>query len=162
MALPPNFSFIWEDRVAGSGYPGSGGSLAAALTALRDWGITSVLSLTEQSLDHAILREFEFDYLSLPVEDFTAPASQQVDQAMNFINKHVKDGHGVLVHCRAGMGRTGTILACFLVSRGWEPSEAIADVRRKRPGSLEVYPQEFVVYQYAKRLQADTRQPSDE
>lgn len=161
MALPPNFSFIWEDLVAGSGYPGSGGGLGATLTTLSEHGISAIMSLTEEPLDQALLCEFEFDYLHLPVEDFTAPTFAQVTQAMDFLDKHANQGRGALVHCRAGMGRTGTILACFLVSRGLDPAEAIALIRRKRPGSLEVYPQEYVVYQYARYLRGESRQAEE-
>lgn len=161
MALPSNFSYIWENLVAGAGHPGRGGQLASTLTSLREHGITSVLSLTEEPLDFALIREFDFDYLHLPIEDFTAPTLAQVEEAMEFLNRQVNEGHGAVVHCRAGMGRTGTLLACFLVSRGMAAPEAITLVRRKRPGSLEVYPQEFVVYQYAKRLHGDPEQNKD-
>lgn len=155
MALPSNFSFIWENLVAGSGHPGSGERLVNALTTLRENAITSILSLSEEPLERALLQEFEFDYLHLPIEDFTAPTPEQVAAAMAFLEAQVEHKHGALVHCRAGMGRTGTILACFLVAKGWNPDEAIATVRRKRPGSLEVYAQEKIVYDYARRLRGE-------
>lgn len=156
MTLPPNFSFIWERQVAGSGHPGGGGRLADTLTTLREYDITGILSLSEVPLEKALLREFDFHYLHLPIEDFTAPSPQQVEEAMAFINGQVERGQGALVHCHAGMGRTGTILACFLVSRGWQPQDAIATVRQKRPGSLEVDEQEILVYEYARRLRGET------
>lgn len=155
MALPPNFSFIWESLLAGSGHPGQGGRLASALTTLRENEITSILSLSEDPLEKALLEEFDFQYLHLPLEDFTAPTLAQVETAMRFLNEQVDRGHGALVHCRAGIGRTGTILACFLVSRGWKAAEAIDAVRRKRPGSLEVLEQEEIVYEYARSLRED-------
>lgn len=153
MALPSNFSFIWEHLLAGSGHPGQGGRLASALTTLRDNEITAILSLSEEPLEKALLQEFEFQYLHLPIDDFTAPTPAQIDAAMRFLGEQVDAGHGALVHCRAGIGRTGTILACFLVSRGWQPAEAIAALRRMRPGSLEVLQQEEAVFEYARRRQ---------
>lgn len=152
MVLPPNFSFIWENLVAGSGYPGRGGLLGETLKGLREQGVLAILSLTEEPLEVAQLRELEFDYLHLPIEDFTAPTPEQITEAVDFLNRQVNEGHGALVHCRAGMGRTGTMLACFLVSRGLAPAEAISQVRRKRPGSLEVYEQEYAVHEYARSL----------
>jgi atypical dual specificity phosphatase len=156
MGLPPNFSFIWKKLVAGSAFPGYGTALTATLAALRDKGIQGIVSLTEEPLDAAPLREFEMAYLHLPIQDFTAPTLQQIQQAMAFINGLVDQGSGVLLHCRAGIGRTGTLLACFLVSRGSDPDRAIQQVRRLRPGSLEVYSQEYCVYQYARTLDASS------
>lgn len=155
MSLPFNFSYVWQERLAGSGHPGCGGELIAALSALDEAGIKSILSLTEEPLDLPLLREFGFAYMHLPVEDFTAPTQQQVESAVKFIDAGLGRDEGVLVHCRAGIGRTGTILACYLVSRGLEPAAAIATVRRSRPGSCEVYTQEFAVHQYARRLRLE-------
>lgn len=152
MALPPNFSFVWEDLVAGSGHPGIGSRLVSALSSLRDNAITAILSLSEEPLERALLQEFDFVYLHLPIADFTAPTPDQVEEAMAFINEQTAQRRGVLVHCHAGMGRTGTLLACFLVSRGWSADNAIKTVRRKRPGSLEVESQERIVYEYARKL----------
>lgn len=151
MSLPYNFSFIWEDRVAGSGHPGTGEELEASLAALREEGVLAVLSLTEDPLEMGPIRRFEMDYMHLPVDDFTAPTQEQIDEAVQFIDEQLEHGRGALVHCRAGIGRTGTILACFLVSRGLSAPNAIRRVRRLRPGSVEVYAQEMAVHRYAQR-----------
>ncbi|HCA46062.1 MAG TPA: protein-tyrosine-phosphatase, partial [Armatimonadetes bacterium] len=49
------------------------------------------------------------------------------------------------VHCMAGLGRTGTMIACYLVSQGMPAEEAIAEVRRARPGSIQTEQQEQAV-----------------
>jgi hypothetical protein len=77
MALPPNFSFIWENLVAGSGHPGNGERLVNTLATLRENDVTAILSLSEEPLERALLQEFELDYLHLPIEDFTAPTPEQ-------------------------------------------------------------------------------------
>ena len=61
-------------------------------------------------------------------------------------------GRRVAVHCGGGLGRTGTLLACYLVSAGCAPDEAIRRVRAARPGSIETPEQEQAVRRYAQRL----------
>jgi ADP-ribosyl-[dinitrogen reductase] hydrolase len=46
-------------------------------------------------------------------------------------------GETIGLHCGAGLGRTGTVAALILIERGFTPSEAIAAVRRARPGAIE-------------------------
>jgi atypical dual specificity phosphatase len=59
----------------------------------------------------------------------------------------------VAVHCGGGLGRTGTLLACYLVSAEGLPADAaIARVRAARPGSVETEDQEQAVRRYAERL----------
>jgi protein-tyrosine phosphatase len=55
----------------------------------------------------------------------------------------------VLVHCAAGLGRTGTLAALLLVEGGLEPEAAIARVRQARPGTLETADQEAFVRRWA-------------
>jgi len=62
----------------------------------------------------------------------------------------------VLAHCRGGYGRTGTMLACYLVSRGWEAEKAMAEVRRRRPGSIAPRAQQACAVEYAGRLRRES------
>ena len=56
------------------------------------------------------------------------------------------------MHCGAGMGRTGTMLACYLVGKGYSFQDALAHVRQRRPGSVETLEQEGVIRDYAEYL----------
>ena len=61
----------------------------------------------------------------------------------------VLNPQGVCVHCRMGRGRTGVMLACYLIKYYCQhPSTAILNVRLKRPGSVETYGQEYAVTKF--------------
>ena len=60
-------------------------------------------------------------------------------------------GMGVAVHCGAGLGRTGVIVACYFVAKEMSAKNAVARVRRLRPGSIETEEQEEAVNEFARR-----------
>jgi protein-tyrosine phosphatase len=69
----------------------------------------------------------------------------QIQQTMPSLEKIWKDGHSIALHCAAGLGRTGTLAAQFLVAQGIEPDQAIARIRKIRPGSIETKEQEWAI-----------------
>jgi len=86
--------------------------------------------------------------LHSPVKDFHAPNLSQLEELVEWIDTKVSSGKPVLVHCHAGIGRTGTIIAAYLVKKGYDVSQAIREVRRKIPLALEVDSQVSVLYEY--------------
>jgi atypical dual specificity phosphatase len=60
---------------------------------------------------------------------------------------------GVAIHCAAGLGRTGVVVACFFIDKGLNAKNAIARVRRLRPGSIETEEQEEAVDEFYRRKQ---------
>lgn len=120
---------------------------------LRDHlGIKAIVSLTEVPLAPQYVTSHGFEYLHVPIIDFTAPTQDQIDEYVAFVSKMLVRDKPVLTHCCAGLGRTGTMLACYLVHLCRDPSEAIREVRRKRPGSVQVESQIASIYHYARRL----------
>ena len=84
--------------------------------------------------------------------DFTPPSPEQLECGVAAIEQAVASERKVAVHCGGGLGRTGTLLACYLVKGGLNPSEAIARVRAVRPGSVETPAQEAAVEDYSQRI----------
>ena len=123
------------------------------LETFKRHGIAAIVSLTPMPLDCDAVARAGFEYLHLPVPDFAAPKPVEVKRFVEFVRGIRDKGEGaVAVHCGSGLGRTGTMLACFLVSEGRSAAEAIADVRRLRPGSVETDEQEAAVGAWEKHL----------
>ena len=141
-----NFGWIPPGRMAGFGL--SGELTAANVRTLERAGVGALVSLTEEA---ARPLPPGLRYLHLPVPDMTVPSPRQIDRFLEFVDAAEEDGLAVAVHCRAGLGRTGTMLACYLVSRGRPAEEALEQVRRQRPGSVETAGQEEAVRACARR-----------
>jgi atypical dual specificity phosphatase len=142
--VAPNFSWVIEHKLAGVSYPRSEDAIAL----LRKLGVQALLNLSEEPLPLDLLSKYQLRGEHLPVADFTAPTLDQVERALIIIDGFLAQGLPVAVHCGAGLGRTGTILACYLVSQDHTAREAIELVRTKRPGSIETRAQEAVVKAY--------------
>lgn len=141
---PTNFSWV-ADGLAGSGRPMS----RAELDWARGQGVAAVVSMTEDPLPEAWTGGVR--YLHLPTPDLTPPSQEDIRRAVEFARARISEGSPVMIHCAAGRGRAGTILACYMVSHGGlQADEAIAELRRKRPGSIEVPEQQDAVRQWAR------------
>lgn len=145
-----NFSWVIDGKLAGHQAPSS----ERDLEWLKEQGVLALVRMTEEL--KAKVSSLQAEQLGLldchePVPDFTAPSLVQVRRMVSFIEESLGEGRPVGVSCGAGLGRTGTILACYLVSRGFEADAAIDEVRAKRPGSIETKAQEDVVKAYVKQ-----------
>src|SRR5262249_38523271 len=93
--------------------------------------------------------------LHVPVEDMAPPTLDQVKECISAIRRAHEQNMGVALHCYAGRGRTGTVLASYLVATGLSSDQAIARVRELRPGSIETEEQEDVVREFERTLSSD-------
>lgn len=146
-------TWLDDEGVAACRYPRD----ARSLRELADHGVTVLINLHERPHPDGVLARYGLTAVHLPVPDFTPPTFAQLEQGVLAMETAVASGHRVAVHCGAGLGRTGTLLACYLVKRGRQPDEAIAHLRALRPGSVETLRQEAAVLEFARRVARHTR-----
>ena len=140
--LPKNFSWLEQDKVAGSARPES----QEELEGLKKEGIKAIVSLTGTPLNPEVVSRFGFEYLHAHISG--APTIDLLDEIVRFIDLKNGESKAVLIHCGEGIGRTGTVLAAYLVYHGMAAEEAIKRVRQLRPGSIQNLEQENAVREY--------------
>lgn len=143
-----NFSWIIEGSLAGAQGPMN----PRDLMFFKRNDILAVLRMERRTISGEpwnLVDMFE------PVPDFTPPTLAQIQRMVSFIDAQMETWERpVVVTCAAGIGRTGTVLACYLVSTGYTPREAIQFVRDRRPGSIQTRQQEEAVHGYADFLKS--------
>jgi atypical dual specificity phosphatase len=143
---PQNFSWIEEPRLGALARPGA----LEELRWLREHGIEVLLSLTEEPPESEWIEGVGLLLFHVPMIDMEAPTQEQLERCMSAIRRAHEQDFGVAVHCGAGMGRTGVVLACYMVEQGMEAESAIDRVRHLRPGSVETEDQARAVKEYAR------------
>jgi atypical dual specificity phosphatase len=145
--LPRNFGWVEYRKVAGSAKP----ETREELEGLKEEGIRAIVSLTGTPLNPELIRQLGFDFLHSHLSG--PPGTEQLQQIVQFIEKENSNSKPVLVHCSEGKGRTGTVLAAYLVHHGVGADEAIRLIRERRPGSIQTPEQEHAIRESEKILQ---------
>ncbi|MBI1830811.1 MAG: dual specificity protein phosphatase family protein [Planctomycetes bacterium] len=148
MPAPDGFSWIDKPNLAAMAQP----SALEDYQWLRAHGIQFMICLTESPPHRAWINEAGLFSKHIPIEDMHPPTQAQIDVCVAAIDKAINNQLGVVIHCTAGMGRTGTMLACWLIHHEGLPArDAITRVRRLRPGSIETPEQADAVAEFARR-----------
>ncbi|MGC9395229.1 MAG: protein-tyrosine phosphatase family protein [Anaerolineae bacterium] len=144
----PHISRVQPDLYVGGQHRRRG------LAQMRALGITAVVNMREESDDAQ--RGLELDhYLWLPTTDDTSPTPEDLERGAEFVRHHIAEGHGVYIHCAAGVGRAPLMAAAYLVSTGMGAAQAWDAVRRVRPFIRPTPPQITALDAFAARYEND-------
>ncbi|MEM8994404.1 MAG: dual specificity protein phosphatase family protein [Acidobacteriota bacterium] len=148
--------WIRTGLLAGAPRPGLLDPLADDVDQLRRFGFEVVLNLTETPIDLGDDAD-DLEVVHFPIVDMGVPMPDAVEELCRDLWRRIDAGTPVLVHCKAGLGRTGTILACMLVYRGAAPEDATTEVRLVNSRFIQNQIQEHFVRRFADFLgKADT------
>lgn len=149
-----NFSWVEQNRIAGCRGPRSDKDLGF----LVSMGIQALVRLAheeETGICAADVESHGIEDCYEPVPDLTAPSQHQIDRLIAFVHNVIEHGKPVAVSCGAGYGRTGTVLACYLVAAGHSAKHAIQQLFAVRSCSREILTvpgQKEAVLEFARRL----------
>lgn len=113
-----------------------------------DLGIDFFFDLTqegEKDSYQAILKEestkanMKARYRRLPIQDFGIPTKEEMQTILDTIDSAIAENRKVYVHCRGGIGRTGTTIGCYLARHGYGGNRALAEVNRLFQNSNRSY-----------------------
>jgi len=135
---PRGFLWLLPGELAGTPRPGVFADEQTDIASLTRVGISTLISLTqrppiEPPYDEEALRAADIEQLVFPIEDMHAPSFELAKEICKRIDQRLNERKKVAVNCRAGLGRTGTILASYLIWKGVAPMEAFEDVRSINP-----------------------------
>lgn len=122
----------WRDRVDEHVILG-GAILPWDIDALRREGVGAVINRCAEFRDPLDrLRVAGIEHLDLPTLDRQAPCPEALAAGVRVIRSPAERGVTTYVHCASGAGRSATLVACYLVSKGMKPDEALRFLQEKR------------------------------
>jgi hypothetical protein len=133
----PDSYWVEEGSLLAGEYPGAPdeGAARAKLAAVLAAGVDTFLDLTEPG--EYGLRRYEAylagpDYRRFAIPDLGCPTKAAMEEILNAIDDALAGGRTVYVHCYGGVGRTGTVVGCWLVRHGMSPAAALALIAERR------------------------------
>ncbi len=148
----------WYDRITPDVWLGAL-PFPRDVSRLAELGINSVVNTCEEYAGpQSRYCELGIEQLRIPTVDFTHPHLSAVDQAVDFMQTRIAGGGKVYVHCKAGRGRSATVVACWLIAtQGLDRRQAQALLTQRRPHVNRHLEERPVVIEFERRLRQRNR-----
>lgn len=157
---PRGFLWLKRGQLAGTPLPGVYFDMEYDLKALCRCGVTTLINLTETSLDESRLKPFGIKSIWEAVPDMEAPSIEQGIRLCQCIDELLANKKVIAIHCRAGLGRTGTILATHLIWEGNSALDALETVRSIEPRWVQSQAQVDFLEAFATNVARNRVEPS--
>lgn len=154
-SVSPRLDVCWvmKNLLGGSPKPGLLNPLQKDVDTLVDEGVDVLVTLTEKPLETAIFERAGILVKHYPINDMESPDSMgDCQEVLEFVADCVRNSVSVVFHCKAGLGRTGLMLACALVELGLGATEAIEKIRAHQPLFIQTDEQAQFVHDYMSQL----------
>jgi len=130
---PRGFLWLKKGLLAGTPRPGIVADKEYDLKALEKVGIKTLVSLTTNRFSKDDLSKHGIEGLWLKIKDMHSPSMEEAADMCEKVNQRLLKNNAVAYHCKAGLGRTGTMLAAQLIWEGNSALDALESVRKIEP-----------------------------
>jgi protein-tyrosine phosphatase len=139
--------WVIPGRLLAGEYPGARDDATARikLRSILDAGVTAFIDLTEEGElnsygsflpDRAALGEQSVPHDRMPIRDLGVPTALELSVILDRLNTLLEVGEVVYVNCWGGIGRTGTVIGCYMVQEmGMTGAEALVSIEERRKGT---------------------------
>lgn len=124
-----NFDWLTDELAVGGCFPiERAGDLAS------EHGVGAIIDLRQEACDdQAELAAAGLAFLHLPTADLEPATVAMLDDGVAFAGDRIARGQRVLIHCQHGIGRSALLALCVMVDQGWQPLDALARAKDRRP-----------------------------